>query len=117
MHVAPQVTITEMTATDYFDSVAGITRSRCDELDKKISAIARSRGNAQAKADLIAFGEQEIKRYKVLHNENLAKFFEDGKVDTDEMLKNGALLQADNEEEMLERMLNFLEARAQEQRE
>ncbi len=115
MHVAPQVTISKMAATDYFDSVAGITRSRSDELDKKISTIARSRGNAQAKADLKAFGEQEIERYKILQAEKLSKFIEDGNaVDADELLKNQALIQADSEEEMLERMLSFMEARGRE---
>ncbi len=115
MHVAPQVTVVQMVATDYFDSVAGITRSRRDELDKKISALLRSRGHAQSKSDLAAFGKQESERYKQLHIESLARIYEDGKHATvDDALKAYVPIEADDEETTLERMLSFIEARVKE---
>lgn len=104
-----------MVATDYFDSVAGITRSRCDELDKKISAIVRSRERTQAKADLAAFGKQESERYRQLHIESLARIYENGKGATvDDTLKAYVPIEVDDEETTLERMLSFIEARAEE---
>ncbi|WP_313220179.1 hypothetical protein [Stutzerimonas nitrititolerans] len=115
MHVAPQVTVVQMVATDYFDLVAGVTRPRCDELDKKVSAVVRSRGRAQAKADLAAFGKQESERYKQLHIESLARIYEDGKgTAVGDVLKEYVPIAVDDEEATLERMLSFIEARVKE---
>lgn len=41
LHVAPQVTVTKLAATDYFDSVAGVTRDRHDVLMKRLARYGR----------------------------------------------------------------------------
>lgn len=44
LHVAPQVTIVKNAATDRLDTLAGITRSRRDKLEKCVFSHFRSRG-------------------------------------------------------------------------
>ncbi len=45
LHLAPQIILTDLSATDYFDRTAGIIRTKRDTVLKKYTEWARSHGN------------------------------------------------------------------------
>jgi hypothetical protein len=70
LHVAPQVKLSATTATDYFDKIGGITRTKRELLEKRLAAWARGKGIGPGpKNDFQAFAEQH-------QHDRIAKFVE-----------------------------------------
>jgi hypothetical protein len=61
LHLAPQITITKSTATDYLDRAAGIIRSKAEKQDKQLSATLQALGKERAQAALASFARQSEK--------------------------------------------------------
>lgn len=58
LHLAPQVTVTTETATDYLDVQAGIVRGRRDVLEKRLSQILRGRSQETVAKVMRSFAEK-----------------------------------------------------------
>jgi hypothetical protein len=58
LHLAPQVTITKSTATDYLDRAAGIVRSKTEKLEKQLASTLQARGKQSAQAALASFARE-----------------------------------------------------------
>ena len=73
LHLATQVTLTESSATDYLDHVAGIVRGRRDILEKRYGAWIRQRPDREkAKNELPAFLQQYLQTRTAAYIEKLA---------------------------------------------
>jgi hypothetical protein len=55
LHLAPQIEIIRCGATDYFDSIAGITRTRKEKLEKRLHICARKLRTQRFREGLKAF--------------------------------------------------------------
>jgi hypothetical protein len=118
LHVAPQVLLVESGATDYLDTVAGIKRSRLDELEKRLMAISRSLGKERADAALADFRRQDEEERKAAYAKKIQTIpMKDGQPDfsglgaPDELGKRWAEEIHGTREGMLERLLGFLSDR------
>ncbi|QJD91657.1 hypothetical protein HH213_17130 [Duganella dendranthematis] len=60
LHLALQVEIIPEGTTDYFDSVAGITRNRREKLEKRLHVCARRLGHKRFWDGLKAFNEENF---------------------------------------------------------
>ena len=65
LHLLPQIAVIKSTATEYLDAAAGITRSRADDLEKRINILIRSKlsKNGQAaRQSLSDFHSADLQR-------------------------------------------------------
>lgn len=62
LHLAPQVVFFSGGATEYFDSVAGITRTRKEKLQRRFGAYIRKHGTKQATHEMNLFYENELSK-------------------------------------------------------
>jgi len=60
LHLAPQITLVASGAADYFDSVAGITRTRREKLEKRLAAYVRRHGTEQTSREMKAFQKVDL---------------------------------------------------------
>jgi hypothetical protein len=86
LHIAPQVVLKDMTATEYLDSRAGIVRSGHDCLEKRLSAYTRQCGNGTAQAEMQTFVRQQMERVKAALIEKIGSFpIRNGDLDLDSL--------------------------------
>ena len=74
LHVAPQLVLKDMTATEYLDSATGIVRSRHDCLEKRLWAYLRGCPNGTDKADMQTFVTRHIERARAALIEKVGSF-------------------------------------------
>jgi hypothetical protein len=117
LHLSPQIALTAQSATEYFDTKAGIVRSAREQLEKRIGSILRSRGKERANRDIASFISQDQAR---ISQELLAKLvglpLVDGRPDMSaigdpsELAKLWASELKLSKEEFLRRLLQHLES-------
>lgn len=115
LHLAPQVKLVKSGATDYFDSISGVKRSRSDELEKRLMTTIRSMGKEQSAAAIAEFQQKDGEQRKVAYLEKLRTIpVKDGRPDFSALGSPEILGQQwaqeihGTREDMLERLLNFL---------
>jgi hypothetical protein len=113
MHLAPQVTLVESGATDYLDAIAGIKRSRRDELEKQVAALAR--GKERMDSEMTEFLNLDNERRIAAFIEKIGAFRvkkERGNLDSigspESVVNEWADEIQGTTEDMLERLLRFL---------
>lgn len=117
-HMAPQVTLVDSGATDYLDIVAGINRTRCQRLEKQVTAICRQLGKKQSAKLMSRFSETDLMRMRDRFVERLKSLpiKPDGLPDIGTVEDAKALAKTWNgeaeasREGILERLLAFLKA-------
>jgi hypothetical protein len=62
LHLSPQVTLTPLSATEYLDRQAGISRSPRERLEKRVASVLRSRGRERANKEIASFISQDRER-------------------------------------------------------
>lgn len=62
IHLAPQVDLIPSGATEYFDSVAGITRTRREKLQWRLAAFVRKYGAQRTKHEISVFHQEELSK-------------------------------------------------------
>jgi hypothetical protein len=62
LHLLPQITLTDSTATDYFDRQAGIIRSPREQKEKRVAAILRAKGKERASEAMSSFFKKDGER-------------------------------------------------------
>lgn len=115
LHLAPQVTLVDSGATDYFDSVAGIKRSRLEVLEKKVAAKLRNLGKVRGKNAFSLFFERDAAEIYSAYLEKIRSYLtpdgklelEDG-VDPVELGKAWMVELQGTEEARFERFLDYL---------
>jgi hypothetical protein len=63
-HLAPQITLTASSCTDYLDARAGIKRSASETLGKRVGAISRTLGLRRSQAAMKSFIASENERWQ-----------------------------------------------------
>ncbi|MDR6411385.1 hypothetical protein [Paraburkholderia terricola] len=113
--LAPQVQLVESGATDFLDSIAGIKRSRIDELEKRVAAAGRKIEKQKADAVFAEFQKKEEEQRKAAYAEKLSAIpIKDGRHDfsslgsPEELGRQWAHEIYGTKEGMLERLLTFL---------
>jgi hypothetical protein len=110
LHLAPQITLVASGAADYFDSVAGITRTRREKLEKRLATYVRRHGAEQTARELKAFHKSDLQENVGALLEKVKEVFARG-VQT-EQVPAEKMLAAELEEQtddMLERTVEYLE--------
>ena len=117
LHLAPQVTITKSTATDYLDHKGRIVRSEAEKSEKRLSATLQALGKERAQAALASFArknQQEMSRALLQKLSQLPLI--DGKPDfgalgdPNEVAKQWAAELKPSQEQLVERLLDHLGA-------
>jgi hypothetical protein len=100
LHLAQQVDVVGGGATEYFDSLAGITRTRREKLQKRLAVCVRQHGVEQITREKNAF-----------HEDELAKRTDDFLKRRAPSLRPSELVQISDEEvdDTLERLVAYLE--------
>lgn len=81
LHLTPQVELVACGATDYLDNLAGIKRSKIDELDMQIAAVARKLGKRSA-ALVAEFLNEDLSKTHAAYLEKIRSIpLSDGKPD------------------------------------
>jgi hypothetical protein len=118
LHLAPQITITRSTTTDYLDTKAGISWSPRERLEKRLFAYARPLGRERFASAMSEFIRQDNDRMtRAMHRKIAQLPICNGDVDLtsvgdpQEVAKKWAADIQGSEEERLERILNFFEAK------
>jgi hypothetical protein len=62
LHLSPQVAVTKSGATDYLDRQAGIVRSPCEKLEKRLVSVLRSLGKERASKAIASFISEDRER-------------------------------------------------------
>jgi hypothetical protein len=90
LHLSPQVSLVDATATDYLDRATGIARSRKELLDKRLASwIRTSPDKVQAERDLSAFVRAHQERMIEAFSNQIAEYpIHDGDIDFDAMGKS-----------------------------
>lgn len=60
LHLAPQVEVVAGGATEYFDSVAGITRTRREKLEGRLAAYSRKYGGQETMREINLFHKEDL---------------------------------------------------------
>jgi hypothetical protein len=82
LHLAPQVTLTQRTATDWLDHKAGIDRKPEEQAYKQTAALLRKQGRERVAAVMQVFAQRESERIQSQFMERLDKLPKrDGKPD------------------------------------
>ncbi|MGN8108115.1 hypothetical protein ACTJLB_09005 [Paraburkholderia sp. 22098] len=110
LHLAPQITLVGSGAADYFDSVAGITRTRREKLEKRLAAYARKHGAEQTSQEMKVFQKADLSESVGALYERMKAAFargpKAGQATAEEMLAAELEKQTDD---MLERTVEYLE--------
>lgn len=110
LHLASQVTVFNGGATEYFDSVADITRTRREKLEKRLAAYVRKHGAQQTSRNISAFHKTDLEKTTSEFLERLKPMFSS---EPDQELvieeKVVAATVADQTDDMLERLVDHLE--------
>lgn len=114
LHLTPQIELVACGATDYLDGLAGIKRSRIDELDKKVAAAARKLGKRSA-ALIAQFFNEDLSKTRSAYLEKITSIpVADGKPDFASLGNIEEVAAAwtreihETEEEKKARLLSFL---------
>jgi len=107
LHLAPQVTIFSGSATEYFDSVAGITRTRREKLEKRLAAYVRKHGAQQTSREMSAFHKMDLSKTTSEILGRLKSIFARESVVEEKAL---AAVVAQQTDDMLERLVDHLES-------
>jgi hypothetical protein len=121
LHLLPQISVIKSTATEYLDAAAGITRSRTDDLEKRISVLIRSKLSKSAKAaqqSLAEFHNADLQRVSAAFIEKLRQSVSivDGKPDfnslgePNEVAAKWAIELGVTPEQFLEKLYKHLQA-------
>ncbi len=127
LHLLPQISVIKSTATEYLDAAAGITRSRTDDLEKRINVLIRSKlsKNAQlVQQSLADFQRADSQRVSEGFMEKVRQSVPvvNGKPDfsalsdPNEAAKRWALELGATPEQFLERLYQHLQAEVGEKR-
>jgi hypothetical protein len=119
----PQIGVTKGTATEYLDAAAGITRSRTDDLEKRINVLIRLKLSKNAKAvqqSLADFHNADLQRVSARFIEKLRQSVPivDGKPDfsslgdPNEVTGKWAIELGATPEQFLEKLYQHLQAEA-----
>lgn len=112
LHLAPQIKIVSSGATEYFDSVAGIKRTRRERLEKQLAAYVRKHGAEQTSRQISAFQKVDLSKATGELWDRLKSIFtqQSGQepVVLEKALDAGMEEQTDD---MLERLVDHLERR------
>ena len=110
LHLAPQVEIIPSGATEYFDSIAGIARTRKEKLTKRLAACFRKSDPQQIQQKINLFIKEDLTisindllQQLPSSSEELAeKYFPQGDTES-------AAIWSDMGDDMLERLVEYLE--------
>jgi len=115
-HLAPQITLQNMGATDYLDTFAGLERPRKERLEKQVFDHCRKLGQNESRKLLSKFNEVELAKVRSHFIEKVRRL----PINKDGQPEIGAIRDAEalgkawgreivgTQEEMLERLLTFL---------
>ena len=116
-HLAPQVTITRSTGTEYLDDLAGIVRSTRDKLEKHLFSLLQSLGKQKADDALAAFARLNQQKLSQAFVEKLrqvpvvgGKPDFAGLGDPNELAKKWAAELKPTDEQSLEQLIEHLRA-------